>query len=131
VFQHLDLGAPGIVLRQLIQPYQLRHDPCWVHPWRRECGCLLDGRPFSPAALKLYLDRSQFSANRWRVAPCREEQDEMVSLALEALNLGGEFSCPGVVPTEDCFDLGVDPAGQRFDHVRRHGLPELGQQRPL
>ena len=27
-----------------------RYGPRWVYPWRRECGCLLDGRPFQPGS---------------------------------------------------------------------------------
>ena len=38
-----------------------------------------------------------------------------------------ELCGPGVVPLEDNLELGVDHAGERVDHLGRHGFPELGQ----
>jgi hypothetical protein len=81
MFQVLDLGAPGIMLQQFIQPFQLHHDPRWVYPWRRECGWLLDGRPFSPAALTRCLDRSQFACGQ-TAGPLPEARECLGKLAV-------------------------------------------------
>src|SRR5258708_27933492 len=63
----------------------------------------------------------------WRGDAWSEKLYQVAGLALEALNLARELGGPGTVPLEDCLELGVDHAGERFDHGGRHGLPELGQ----
>jgi hypothetical protein len=131
MLQDLDLGSLGILPQQRIEPFQFGHDPAGVHPRRREPRGLLDCRPLSPASLERRLDRPQLSANGGRVAPCLEKPDEVAGLILEALYLGRELGCLGVMALEDRLQLGVDHTGKRVDHGGCHGLPELGQERPF
>jgi hypothetical protein len=47
-------------------------------------------------------------------------------MTLKARNFACELGGLVVVPLEECVQLRIDHAGERIDHGRRHGLPELG-----